>query len=130
ILQRAHPAHHVELRQEVVEIERSGAQFALQPGSVFGFHRFGSFFDETDDIAHSKNSSREPLWNKKLKLIELFTGACEFDWTMGDLTHRQSCAAASVAIELRQNDSCDRQCSVETARDADRLLTGCSIHNE
>src|SRR5262249_59038613 len=100
ILQWPHLSHHLELRKEIIEVERSRAQFPFKPGSVFRFHGFGGFLDETNHVAHSQNSTSEPLRNEKLELIELFARTDEFDWPAGHFPHRQSRPAPRVAIEL------------------------------
>src|SRR5437588_976836 len=87
ILQWTHLPEHFELREEIIEIERSTTQFALERGRIFAFHRFSSFLDETDDVAHSENPAREPLRNKDLELVKLFTRPYEFDRTKRHLSH-------------------------------------------
>src|SRR5262249_36407488 len=125
-----HSSHHLELRQEVVEIERSGPELALEPSGVFGFYCFSSFFHQPNDVAHPKNPSREPLRNKHFELIKFFTCSCEFDGPTSYFAHRQRRAAPRVAIEFGQDNAGDCQCIIEMGCYTDRLLSGRRIHNE
>src|SRR5262249_51227754 len=93
-------------------------------------HCLSSFFDQSNDVAHSENPPRKPLWNKKLKLIELFTCACEFDRSVRDFAHGQCRAAPRVSVKFRKNNSCDGQSSIKAAGYTHRLLPCRRIGNE
>src|SRR6185295_16857139 len=98
----------LELRQEIIEIERSSAHFPLHSGGFFFINCFHRFFDQTNDVTHAKNSACKSIRNKEFKLIEFFPGSRELDWLPRHFAHRQCGAASRIAVELCQNDSCNR----------------------
>src|SRR5204863_1042035 len=130
ILERAKLAHHFELREEIVEIEFRAAQLSLQPLRFFFVYRFGRFLDQTHDVAHSENATRQPIGDEGFELIELFANAGKFDWALRHFAHGESCTAPRVAVEFGQNNSRDLKSTIAMCRDADRLLVGGSISYE
>ena len=130
ILQRPHFPHHLELGQEVVEIERGRPQLPLHPRGFLFVDRFRRFLDQADDVAHPENPARQAIGHERLELIELLADAGELDRTLRDLAHRERRAAARVAIELGQNDAGDAQRLVKMRGHADRLLAGGRVGDE
>src|SRR5436309_4734775 len=87
IFERPHLAHHFELRQKIVEVERSCAQLPLQAGGFLIIDCFSRFFDQTNYVAHSKNPPGQSVRYEEFELVELFTGAGKFDWPPRYFTH-------------------------------------------
>src|SRR5207237_8292006 len=130
IFQWAHFPEHLELGQEIVEVERRAPEFLLETLRVFDLDALGRFLDQANDVAHSENPASQALRDEGFELIELLAGADEFDWSLGDLAHRQRRAAARVAVEFGQNNSGDFERLVEVRCDANGLLTSRGVDDK
>ena len=61
ILQRPHLPHHLELGEEIVEIERGRPQLPLHPRGFLFVERLRRFLDQANDVAHAENPPRQAI---------------------------------------------------------------------
>ncbi len=67
---------------------------------------------------------------KGLEHVELFARAHEFDGLSGRRADREGCAAAGVAVELREHDAVDAECLVKGGGGVHSVLTGHRVDDE
>src|SRR4051794_31272811 len=67
---------------------------------------------------------------KGLEFFEFFPDTSKFDGLAGDGLHAQCCAAASVAIEFREDTAGNVRSLIEMRGDVDGFLAGGGIEDE
>jgi hypothetical protein len=77
--------------------------------SFFAVYAFLHVLDERQHVAHPQDARSHALRVEWLECVQLLADAGEFDRLAGNVTHRQRRAAARVTIELRQNNTRERQ---------------------
>ena len=87
-------------------------------------------FHQGHDVAHAQNATGMALGIKHLQAIYFFTGAGKFDGRARDLAHRQSRAAAGIAVGFGQHNARQRQGLMEGARRVDRILALHGVHHK
>ena len=87
-------------------------------------------FDQGDDVAHAQNATGMALGIKHLQAIYFFTGAGKFDGRARDLAHRQSRAAARIAVGFGQHKARQWQGLMKSTGGVDRILALHGIHHK
>src|ERR1044072_417706 len=107
-LQRPHLAHHLQLREEVLERELVAAQLALELLRLVLVDLRLGLLDERQDVAHAAHPLRHAMGVEALELVELLARRGEEDRLAVDRLDRQRCAAAGVTVELGHEHAVER----------------------
>ena len=105
VLERPHPLQHLELVEEVLQIELA---FLHLPGGLLGLllvEGLLGLFDERQHVAHAENPPRHPIGMERLEVVEALAETGELDRDAGDLTDRDRRTSTGIAVELGQHDS-------------------------
>ena len=122
LLERPHLADHVQLRQEVFEVEAALLQFlGLLLGLALIDHLLG-LLDQADNVAHTEDAPSHAARIKHLEVFRLLTDTGEQDRAAGDLDDRQRRATARITIGLGQDQSVQWQARVELLGRVDGVL--------
>ncbi|RMQ38992.1 Membrane protein [Pseudomonas syringae pv. actinidiae] len=127
----AHVFHLLQLIAEVFEIEAFALLelFRQFVGFVFVEGLFG-LFDQAEHVAHAEDSRSDTVRVKRLQRLALLAHADKLDRLAGDCTHRQCSTATSIAIDLGQDDTGQRQRIAECLGGVSRILAGHGIDHE
>ena len=87
-------------------------------------------FDERHYVAHPEHSARHPFRVEVFERVERFADPDEFDWNAGNRLNGKRRAAASVAVELRQNNAVEFERVVKRLGAVDRVLPGHRVDDE
>ena len=90
----------------------------------------GGLLDERDDVAHAEDAVGDAGRVELLQRVDLLADADELDRLAGDGAHRQSRAAAGIAVHPGQDDAGDAEALVEGAGGVDRVLAGERVGDE
>src|ERR1700751_280991 len=113
---------HLELSQEIVEIEIGRPDFLFKLCGFFFVNRLRRPLHEADHITHPQNSPGEPFGKKWFELVDLFTNSGKLDRALRHFPHGERRATACISIEFRKDQASQPERTLKMCRDAHRLL--------
>ena len=105
IFQISHFFNLVYLFQEIIKIECIFCQFLLKPFCLFLIKLFLCFFNQRNDIAHSKDSVRHTIGVKNIQCIQLFTRPDKFNWFFNYSTNGKRRTTPRITIKFGKNNT-------------------------
>ncbi len=130
LFERAHLFDLAELVAKILEGEIVFAELAFElAGFLFVDVLFG-FFDQAEDVAHAENAGDDAVGIERLERVVFFADADEFYRRAGNFADGEGCAAASVAVELREDDTGDAEPFVKFAGGANGVLADHGVGDE
>ena len=126
----AHLEHLFQLHLQVVHVELTFGEALHHPLGLFGLDGFLRFFHQGNDVAHAKDTARDPVRLKGFERVHLFAKADVFDRLAGHGTHRQRCTAAAVTVHPGQDNAGDADLVVELLGHLNSDLTGQTVNHQ
>ncbi|MFM1943079.1 MAG: hypothetical protein RI897_2061 [Verrucomicrobiota bacterium] len=130
VFQRAQFLHLPQLLKKVVERELASAHLLFQLLRLVEIDRLGRLFHQADDVAHAEDARGHSLGVEGFEVLELFTGADEFDGFAGDRFQAEGGAAPGVTVEFGEDRAGDLEGLVEMGGDVDRFLASGGVEDE
>src|SRR6516164_1500525 len=113
---------HLELSQEIVEIEIGRPDFLFKLCCFFFVNCLCRPLHQAHHITHPQNSPSKPFGEKWFELVDLFTNSGKLDGTPRHFAQRERRATTRVSIEFRKNKASQLERTLKMCRYAHRLL--------
>jgi hypothetical protein len=130
LVERPHAAHRLQLIQEVFQSQRLPAHLALEIGGLLLVVDFLRLLDQGQHIAHAENALRHAIRVEGLEVVEAFADTDKLDGLAENRAQTQRRATASVAIELAEHDTGQRNALVELGRHAQGFLPSHRVEHQ
>ena len=126
-------AHALELDELVVIVGEGEAvlfELFFELFRLFLVDALLGALDERQHVAHAEDALRHAVGVEGLDHVELFARAHKLDGLAGRRADREGCAAAGVAVELREHDAVDAECLIKGGGGVHGVLTGHRVDDE
>ena len=130
LVQRSHPLDGLELLEEVLESESLLAQAFFQLLGSVALDGLLGLFDQREDIAHPQDPRGHAVGMKRLQILDLFTGADEFDRLASHFANGEGGPAPGIAVHFGEDDPGESQPFVEAVGGFHRVLPQHAVGDE